>query len=600
MNPDVELPPLMVYLDDPRRPLPMLARVALLFFLSLSVSLARADLTPETVRKCKLATALVRVVDNAEGTAFHIGNGTFLTNQHVIEDAASGAKIEIVLNSGSKDRKVLKAQLARADEKLDLALLKVDEKDLPPALEIGETSGLVETMTVAIFGFPFGSDLAIGKNEFPNISVNVGRITALRQAEGKLEAIQVDATVSPGNSGGPLVSSDGHVIGVVQEHVPGAALTFAIPADRIRQFLFGTGMVLRVSPATFTPGAASNLSVELLTQKKAGAEPTVTITLSAFAQDQREYKATAAGMGTYTVSAPLIPAVAADDLNADIEDQGDNWSIRIKDHPVKIGIKTLQLSAIKEITQGSAPGVETTAGQRLAGPVTGLKSVACIRNGKPGVVDLSRSQTIRISKPTATSSKVVHYVVTVRIGSDPIATQKGTISAEGIRPDILHELPDEHQSIDSPGGASNLPPGIPTNRWAKNGHYYSAVHIGKNLSWEEANAVASRLMFKGKRGHLATITTPAENAFLIDTFPHPREIGFWLGGYQDPNAPDYKEPKGGWRWVTGEPWVYENWAPGQPDDGAGKPSFLHYFEDGSWDDAIFVSEIKFGFIVEFE
>lgn len=566
-----------------------------------SAASVRPDLTPEIVKRCKLATALVRVVDEEEGTAFHIGDGVFLTNHHVIEGAAGGAKIEIVLNAGEKTQKVVTARVARADKTVDLAMLKIDEKELPPALEIGDTSDLVETMSVAVFGFPFGTDLAVGKNEFPSISVNIGRITALRKAEGNLDSIQTDTPVSPGNSGGPLIDGKGQVIGVIQAHVPGANLTFAIPADRVRKFLFGTGILLRVTPLQLTPGAMSNLSIEVVAQKKEGSpEPSVSMRLSAFAQDQREYKLASDGKGLYTVQAPLIPTVETDDLNADIEEQGEQWSIRVKDQSVQVAGRSLKLSGIKVITQGVGSSIELASGQRLAGTVAGLKSVACIRNGKPGTIDLSRAPMIRLSRPSSSSSKVVNYEIFVRNGPNVVASQKGTIAADGVHPEIARVGGEEREPAKTPDTTTNLPADIPCVRWARNGHYYAAVVLDRTLRWTEAMVVASKLRYMGKRGHLVTLSSAEENAFIVQQFPPSAKLGYWLGGYQDREARDYSEPSGGWRWVTGEPWRFAAWNQGEPNN-AGDEHFLEMGGGATWNDLADPGGAdRLGFIVEFE
>src|SRR5262249_27815933 len=61
----------------------------------------------------------------------------------------------------------------------------------------------------------------------------------------------------------------------------------------------------------------------------------------------------------------------------------------------------------------------------------------------------------------------------------------------------------------------------------------------------------------------------------------------WLGGYQDRNAPDYSEPAGGYRWVTGEPFVYTNWftsGPVEPDNDGGNQDYIRSSVSWQWDD----------------
>ena len=113
-----------------------------------------------------------------------------------------------------------------------------------------------------------------------------------------------------------------------------------------------------------------------------------------------------------------------------------------------------------------------------------------------------------------------------------------------------------------------------------NGHAYEVVAAPETLSWETARAAA-----KTRGGDLATITSPAENAFVfvladsadywIDYDGH-IPMGPWLGGFQPLGSP---EPDGGWQWVTGEPFAYTNWAPGppaQPSNTSGEDR-LHFF-----------------------
>jgi hypothetical protein len=100
-----------------------------------------------------------------------------------------------------------------------------------------------------------------------------------------------------------------------------------------------------------------------------------------------------------------------------------------------------------------------------------------------------------------------------------------------------------------------------------NGHFYEL--IGDSLlvaptTWadQQARAVA-------RGGYLATITSEAENRFISIGVSVGSESGckcVWLGGFQNHSSPTYSEPGGGWEWVTGEPWSYTHWAPGEPQN----------------------------------
>jgi hypothetical protein len=200
------------------------------------VAPALAQIKPETLRAGKAATALV-VLPSGRGFASSFGvdeRGYFITNRHAIGD---GAALKLVLNAGEDNERTLDAKLLRKDDALDLALLQVADNEKLPALPLAEKGELLETQPIIVFGYPFGTALNVKEQEYPNVSVNVGRITSLRKSSGRLEMIQTDAEVNRGNSGGPLLSEAGEVLGVVTAKVNNTNVSFAIPAERVREFL---------------------------------------------------------------------------------------------------------------------------------------------------------------------------------------------------------------------------------------------------------------------------------------------------------------------------------------------------------------------------
>ncbi len=131
-----------------------------------------------------------------------------------------------------------------------------------------------------------------------------------------------------------------------------------------------------------------------------------------------------------------------------------------------------------------------------------------------------------------------------------------------------------------------------------NGHWYEAVLVASGINQPNSHAAASTA-----GGYLATLTSAAENAFvcgLVSDIPafwwdnggYGCWCGPWFGGYQDLSAPDYSEPAGGWRWVTGEAWSYTNWAQGEPNNRwnqsqQDRTHFMIYnydYQSGTWDD----------------
>ncbi|QDS92988.1 Putative serine protease HhoB precursor [Roseimaritima multifibrata] len=202
-----------------------------------------AQVAREQVELAKAATVLVeRPSGDGFGTAFCISkNGFFITNEHVVRGETE--QIPLILFPGTKSETTVHADVVRIDPKKDLALLRSDQvPDNLPALELGIDADLFETQSITVFGYPFGTSLALNNKKYPNVSINVGRITSLRRRADSLESIQMDAVVNQGNSGGPVVNDNGQVVGVVVEKIVGTDVNFAIPVSNVKSFLNKPGL----------------------------------------------------------------------------------------------------------------------------------------------------------------------------------------------------------------------------------------------------------------------------------------------------------------------------------------------------------------------
>jgi S1-C subfamily serine protease len=160
------------------------------------------------------------------GSGFVIdARGYLLTNYHVVEGAQS---IEVVLG----DQTRYPAKFVGADQRNDVALLKIDPKGKHlSALPLGDSGGLQVGQKVLAIGNPFGfqSTLTTG------VVSAVGRTVQTSQTTFIDEAIQTDAAINRGNSGGPLINSHGEVIGINSAiYTPSgttAGIGFAIPIN---------------------------------------------------------------------------------------------------------------------------------------------------------------------------------------------------------------------------------------------------------------------------------------------------------------------------------------------------------------------------------
>jgi S1-C subfamily serine protease len=175
------------------------------------------------------------------GSGFVIdGKGYILTNFHVVQGAQT---IEVVLGDQSR----YTAKFIGADQRNDVALLKVEPKGKPlMALSLGDSAALQVGQKVLAIGNPFGfqSTLTTG------VVSALGRTVQTSQTTFIDQAIQTDAAINRGNSGGPLINSHGEVIGINSAiYTPSgttAGIGFAIPintAKRIAHDLITDGRV---------------------------------------------------------------------------------------------------------------------------------------------------------------------------------------------------------------------------------------------------------------------------------------------------------------------------------------------------------------------
>lgn len=156
-------------------------------------------------------------------------NGVIVTNDHVIRNANL---ITVTLQDGRR----LKARLVGGDSETDLAVLKIDAKNLK-SLVIGDSDNLQVGDFVVAIGNPFGL------NSFGNSqSATFGIVSALKRSDLNIEGvenfIQTDAAINPGNSGGALVNTKGELIGIntaiISPYGGNVGIGFAIPINMVK------------------------------------------------------------------------------------------------------------------------------------------------------------------------------------------------------------------------------------------------------------------------------------------------------------------------------------------------------------------------------
>ncbi len=175
-------------------------------------------------------------VPRGEGSGFILSaDGYVMTNAHVIEGAT---EVYVTLT----DKREFKAKIVGADERTDVALVKIEATGLP-VLRVGDVNRLRVGEWVVAIGSPFGLEN----------TVTAGIVSAKQRETGSdISFIQTDVAVNPGNSGGPLINIRGEAVGINSQILSPVGsfvgISLAIPIDeamRIADQLKATGRVVR-------------------------------------------------------------------------------------------------------------------------------------------------------------------------------------------------------------------------------------------------------------------------------------------------------------------------------------------------------------------
>ncbi len=216
---------------------------------------------------------IARGGSTSSGSGFFISpRGHLITNAHVVAPPSEetpgetlhpslkgrtvrltfhAVEILAICDSGTENERAYPALVIQMDREADLAILHVPAFDRSwlQVAEDREMKGLNVGESACLIGFPGGeapkwvfeepgAPISPLAPNGPEPTLHFGRISSLRHdAEGGLQALQLDIRANPGNSGGPVVNEEGRVIGILTAKLRGStSLDFAIPAPRIRRF----------------------------------------------------------------------------------------------------------------------------------------------------------------------------------------------------------------------------------------------------------------------------------------------------------------------------------------------------------------------------
>ena len=186
----------------------------------------------------QLNDALADTVDRVRGSLVQISNGQgagagtiwhsdglIITNAHVVRGHHN-------LKVSLPDKRTLPAQVIAYDESVDLAALAVEADNLP-TIDVGDSRRLKAGQWVMAVGHPWGVQGAVTSGVVIGVGAN---LPEMGQMQPNREWIALSLHMRPGHSGGPLVDSDGRVVGI-NTMITGPDVGFAIPVQTVKDFL---------------------------------------------------------------------------------------------------------------------------------------------------------------------------------------------------------------------------------------------------------------------------------------------------------------------------------------------------------------------------
>jgi serine protease Do len=182
---------------------------------------------------------------NSVGSGFFVTSDLVVTNAHVLCPKGQGIQV------GLSDERKLIGEVVQSDAQVDLGLVRVPGANAQP-LPLGNVGDLAVGDKVMIIGSPVGLDF----------TVHEGSVSSLQRSAYGVAFVQLDAKISPGNSGGPVIDNQGRVVGVVSMKLAGRGVEgigLALPIN----YIYG-----ELSFVPTPPGASAEVFTRMVTRAK--------------------------------------------------------------------------------------------------------------------------------------------------------------------------------------------------------------------------------------------------------------------------------------------------------------------------------------------
>jgi hypothetical protein len=389
------------------------------------------DLSPDAVRRVKKATCLF-VNPKLQGighqtTAFCIDRSGIFVISAWVAKAAGTNQIDLVVEPDSDKPRTLKGRVARIDDAFGLALIKAEKAEGLECLELGKLDNLYESASVTAFGY---SDRLLGRDkpEFPPITALTVRVAALPRKNGELERIQFDGPLYRGNFAGPLIDSEGRLVGIVEASSSVNAPRYAIPVNRLETML--ARPEITVSAPTVLARRQhepQGFTVHMMAFQHPSPESMVELTLSTGSDDQRVQIAKVAGDTARFTIVPVPRFNGPKPLRVTATFSDGSIVGRVADRDIRMSGKT----KLSEISDFTANGKGDAA--RLEGTIHGLDHVVMNLGGGTVAVDLGKATAITVEnlvKPVC----AIEYKVRIRNGPKLVAEAAGAMDVIGTMP----------------------------------------------------------------------------------------------------------------------------------------------------------------------
>lgn len=356
------------------------------------------------IEACKAAVALVEVDSDKVATAFCIDPyGIFVTNYHVVDEVEKDGFVRLVMRSSESDEWTLSASVLATDKKNDLAIIKADsipEGKKLVAIELAQNPSLYETMNLTAYGFPFGKQLTVKEGANPSISVNVGKLTAIRKENGIVELIQLDATLNPGNSGGPVVDESGKVVGVVSFGLLTSGVNFAIPSDKIWPLLKTPLIEVQAPELGLNPESPVTVVAKLIMMQSILKDPLLELLVRVGELPEQRYELRPSGQNQYQAHVVVAQEEASKlSLRARAVFEQGEASFRLNNERWMLGGKEhwwSSVSSIRLLDDENAFSVLMRSGEELRVEPEKLPAIQVDYGNLPATLPLSKAKYLEI------------------------------------------------------------------------------------------------------------------------------------------------------------------------------------------------------------